>query len=318
MVSLSKHGCPIIPNAFGTGMTNKLMRICEYYFETLNNLQRSGVFFWLLIILVFSINACNGGTMQENDTVGDMKAVPESQWKGLSEKKIYFGHMSVGFNIIEGIKDVMKENPRIQLHLTETRDPAEFDKPVFAHSRIGENHDPISKIDALKEYLKNGIGRKADIVFLKFCFVDIVSGTDIQEVFSYYRDSIKEVKSIYPDVTFVHVTVPLTAVQSGPKAWIKKLIGKPVDGYADNIKRNEFNALMKKEYLGKEPLFDLAHIESSSFGGSNGRFTSGGRTYEAMNPVFTHDRGHLNSTGRKIVAQNLLMFLAGLTMGNSL
>jgi len=31
----------------------------------------------------------------------------------LSQKKIYFGHQSVGFNIIDGIKDIMKENPQI-------------------------------------------------------------------------------------------------------------------------------------------------------------------------------------------------------------
>ena len=46
-----------------------------------------------------------------------VKSVPESTWKKLSEKKIYFGHQSVGFNIIKGLEDILKENPQIKFTL---------------------------------------------------------------------------------------------------------------------------------------------------------------------------------------------------------
>ncbi len=44
-------------------------------------------------------------------TLPSIKGVPAETWQKLSQKKIYFGHQSVGNNIIDGIKDIMKENP---------------------------------------------------------------------------------------------------------------------------------------------------------------------------------------------------------------
>ena len=46
------------------------------------------------------------------------------------------------------MNDVMKNNQRVKLNIVETNEPSEFDKPLFAHSRVGENQDPISKNNA--------------------------------------------------------------------------------------------------------------------------------------------------------------------------
>jgi len=187
-----------------------------------------------------------------------------------------------------------------------------FGKPIFAHSRNGNNHDPKSKINAFAESVDRGIGNNADFTFFKFCFVDITANTDVHEVFTYYREKMKKLKDQYPKTIFIHVTVPLTTVQANLKAWLKKIMGRPVDGYADNIKRNEFNDLLRQEYEGKAPVFDLAKIESVTSNGKAASFTKDGKSFYAMNPEFTHDGGHLNETGRKIVAQSLLVFMAQL------
>lgn len=238
--------------------------------------------------------------------------ITDPTWKKLSEKRIYFGHMSVGFNIVEGLKDIMKENPRIDLQIVETSDPTMFEKPIFAHSRNGKNHDPKSKVDNFVFSIDHGIGNKADFAFFKFCFVDITATTDVKEVFTYYREKMKELKDEYPKTIFIHVTVPLTTVQRGSKAFIKKIIGRPIDGYADNGKRNEFNDLLRKEYEGKAPIFDLAKLESVKLDGGYVTFTKDGKSVFAMNPEFTSDGGHLNETGRKIIARSLLILLARL------
>jgi len=46
--------------------------------------------------------------------------VPKEYWAKLAEKKIFFGHKSVGYNIIDGIADVMSERDYIKSpqHLT--------------------------------------------------------------------------------------------------------------------------------------------------------------------------------------------------------
>ena len=56
-------------------------------------------------------------------------------------EKIYFGHQSVGFNIMAGVKDLMKGNPQIKLNIVETTNESDFKVGLFAHSRVGENED---------------------------------------------------------------------------------------------------------------------------------------------------------------------------------
>ena len=270
----------------------------------------SSLFFIPLIVFI----ACEGGKMPEKGvSLTSITNIPESTWKRLSEKGIYFGHQSVGYNILDGLKDVLKENPQIKLSIVETHDQAMFNKPVFAHSALGKNMDPLSKIDAFAEFMEQGIGSKADLAFFKFCFVDITADADVQNIFAHYKNMMGNLRDIYPKTSFIHITVPLTTIQTGSKAWIKKLIGRPIGGYSDNMKRNEFNDMLRKEYGGREPIFDLPNIESTYPSGKQESFTKDGLIYCAMVPQYTQDGGHLNEKGRKIVGQELLVLLAKLS-----
>ncbi len=97
------------------------------------------------------------------------------------------------------------------------------------------------------------------------------------------------------------------------KTWIKKIIGKKdIWEYDDNIKRNQYNQLLKEYYEGKEPVFDLAKIESTYPDGKRCTFEKDGKTYYSLVSEYTSDGGHLNEKGRKIVAEKLLVFLANL------
>jgi hypothetical protein len=242
-----------------------------------------------------------------------IKDVPEASWKSLEEKKIYFGHMSVGNNIVEGVQDLTKEFPFIRLTVVESNSPSSFDRPLFAHSSIGINEDPKSKIDDFVHLMDSGLGSKAEIAFFKLCYIDILSATDADDVFNRYKNAMGLLKKKYPKVTFVHVTAPLRLVQTGFLVPIKKIIGRPVGGYADNIKRSRYNELLRQEYKGKDPIFDLARIESTYPDGRRFEFDSGGKSYESLVADYTNDGGHLNEYGRKIVAAQLLVFLASLS-----
>ena len=72
------------------------------------------------------IISCDGGKMTEIVTHDKLENVPASSWKALSEKKIYFGHQSVGFNIMDGVADLMKEYPDIKLNIIETKESSNF------------------------------------------------------------------------------------------------------------------------------------------------------------------------------------------------
>ncbi len=260
------------------------------------------------------IGSCGGGEMKGKvEPAPLLKDIPLVTWEKLAGKTILFGHQSVGDNIIEGMAELLKENPRIKLLIKEPNRFLDFKGPVFAHFKIGKNEDPKSKIEDFSEILERGLGDRVDIAFFKLCYVDIrYDDSNIKDLFAYYRDTMRKMKEKYPKVVFVHVTVPLTARQTGLKAWIKKIIGRPIGGYEDNVKRQDFNDLLKAEYAGKEPLFDLAAVESTYPDGKRELFTKDGKAYPSLVRLFTDDGGHLNKTGRRKASEQLLVFLAKL------
>ena len=103
-------------------------------------------------------------------------------------------------------------------------------------------------------------------------------------------------------MTIVHFTEPLTSVQTGPKAWIKKIIGRTIGGVDDNIKRN-----------GKEPVFDIVRIQSTFPDGTRATLIRDGKTYHYLVPDYTYEGGHLNEKGGKTVVEQLLILLANLS-----
>lgn len=265
-----------------------------------------------LSLVFLTITGCSGGKMDSTNKVSfpSIKDIPAETWQKLSIQKIYFGHQSVGYNIIDGIKDVMRDNPSIKLQIVETSDPTALSEPIFAHSRVGKNSDPKSKIDGFALLMEQGLAEKADINFFKLCYVDITYATNVEQVFARYQDIMLALRKKYPKTTFVHVTTPLTTLQTGPKAWIKWIIGKPIAGVEDNIQREAYNQKLRNEYSGKEPVFDLAAIESTFPDGSRAVFEKNGKSYPRIVSEYTDDGGHLNEIGRKKVAEQLLILLA--------
>lgn len=270
------------------------------------------------LVIIISIStiliSCSEGKMPEkNITYDSLKDVPASTWKSLTQKKIYFGHQSVGFNIMDGVKDVIKEHPEIKLNIVETADQSNFKVGLFAHSRVGKNQDPKSKIDEFVRFLNSGIGKKADAAALKFCYVDVIAKTNVENFFADYSESIKQLKIKYPHMNFIHFTVPLKATETTWKTRLKKLFGKKeIWEYDENIKRNEYNKLLIEKYQGKEPVLDIAKIQSTFPDGTRCTFSKDGKTYYSMVPAYTYDGGHLNELGRKKVAEQFLLLLASL------
>jgi hypothetical protein len=231
-------------------------------------------------------------------------------WESVAKKKIYFGHMSVGFNILDGVRDLMREDGHARLEIVQTSDPTAFKRPIFAHSPIGKNAYPLTKIDEFRKIIESGVGDKADVAFFKFCFVDIEGGTNVPELIAAYDKTIEDLQARFPRLTIAVVTAPLTAVPTGFKTSLKKILGRGEPDKAANIKREAFNAHLREKY--GDHVFDLAALESTAPTGERVTFEADGKTYYAMEPSYTDDGGHLNSTGRKAVAAGLLRFLAGL------
>ena len=261
------------------------------------------------IAIVVAMIACSGS---QDSAMSGIADISTSDLEQLAAKKIYFGHQSVGADIIKGMQELLSEDGRISPRFTETKTATDFSAPVFAHFYVGENTRPIYKIEDFTATLTSGIGEDADITFLKLCYVDFDDDTDVKRIFDTYVAASTEIQALYPDITIVHLTAPLTTLQTGLKAWIKKLLKMEVGGIGENIKRQEYNEMLRAKYLGKESFFDIAKIESTKPNGSRTRAIFDGKEYYTLVENYTSDGGHLNETGRRLVAAELIRYLAKL------
>jgi hypothetical protein len=228
----------------------------------------------------------------------------------LPARRIFFGHQSVGRDIIEGIGEVLRGVGARGLVFVETRDPDAATGPGFLHATLGRNDDPLGKIRDFDTLMREGMADAVDMAFMKLCYVDIRADTDVEEIFRVYRDTMAGLKASYPHTIFVNLTVPLVTREKGVTSLVKRVLGRPLRGYADNVARERLNRLLRSEYEGKEPLFDLARFESTRPDGSRAAFDTRGGRYYAMEETYSDDGGHLNGTGRRFVAERLLVYLA--------
>lgn len=267
---------------------------------------------FLIVLGVFLITSCREAGMEIGQAdLSRLDEISSDRWEVLSQKKIFFGHKSVGANIIQGLEEVMARKPSVRLNIRETTDPADFSNPVFAHSSIGRNKAPLSKIEAFRDIMESGVGQAADIALFKFCFVDFDHETDIESIFKSYVALVDDLGSRFPGLKVVTFTVPLLSKPVGIKTRLKKLLGRLPWYEEENIKRNLFNDMLRARFQGSL-FFDLAAVESRLSETTKATFRTGGKDYELLNRALTDDGGHLNATGRRLVAIELLRALSSL------
>jgi hypothetical protein len=236
--------------------------------------------------------------------------------KTIAKTRIFFGHQSVGNNIIEGIKSLHNKNSSDSINFIELPAENPLTPPFFLHKRIGKNRDPKNKCDEFK-IVVNDLAREIDIAILKFCYIDISAKTDVEELFNYYKQTVSEIRKQNTHVTIIHTTVPLISKSGGDKSkknqvitYIKRVLGQLPSFDADNIKRNEYNNLLR-EYFKTEPIIDIAKAEAFHDSDKEVSFCHRKKNYQCMYNGYTNDGGHLNKLGQKKVAENFVKVLAG-------
>jgi hypothetical protein len=255
---------------------------------------------WGLAALAGMLAGCGSqrSIVPDNQLQSDLDAV--------RRVRIYFGHQSVGRNILDGVERLSQQAKAPVTIVAVGSNPAA--DAWFAESYLGRNGEPASKCDAFREELDRLDGR-VDIALMKFCFVDFDGEIQPGDVFQKYSSTIEGLKQRYSGVVFVHATAPLHVSGSGVKQWIRDALGRGDVSRPANLKRAEFNDLLRKRYKD-EPIFDIAAVESTESGGGRRSFTMGGRTAYSLAPEYSSDGGHLNAAGSAVAARELLRTLA--------
>ncbi|QBX54626.1 hypothetical protein EXE58_03505 [Nocardioides seonyuensis] len=253
-----------------------------------------------------------GAVVWERPAEGAPFRTPEAtdaDLERVAASKVFFGHKSVGFNILDALPSVYESEGAAAPTVVESTEPPSA--PALVHTEIGENGDPLGKIANFDRIMREGMADAVDVAVLKLCYVDLRSGeVDVDEVFTAYRDTLAALSRDYPDTAFVAVTSPLTQ-ERGPRAKLNAAIGR-ADRYGPehNALRERFNTLVRAEYTEPGALFDLAAVQSTDASGERVAYSRDGMTYYSMDDDYAKDPGHLNSSGGAVAASALVAVLA--------
>ncbi len=212
-----------------------------------------------------------------------MDAALKADLLAVSTARVYFGHQSVGRNILDGI---------------------------LLHSRVGRNEQPATKCEDFRRILDQELRGNVDVALFKFCYVDFSDTSDVSAIFDVYARTLDELKRRYPKIVFVHVTAPLRTVDRGPGVWIRERLGRRNRGKHANVRRG----LLTKRYSA-DPVFDLAASMSTHPDGRRESFRMNGAAWHALVPDYTDDGGHLHAAGRTHVAAAFVRAIAAAVRG---
>ena len=106
----------------------------------------------------------------------------------------------------------------------------------------------------------------------------------------------------------------LSFVKASPnsKANFKILAEANILSDKDNVNRNIYNELLRKEFGFQKTCFDIAAIESLDKNGNECFIEDKGKKYPILCPQYSTDGGHLNEEGKLYIAEELLLFLSEL------
>jgi hypothetical protein len=257
-----------------------------------------------LVTAAFLALAATLGTAKAGEVDANLRAELER----VAHERIFLGHQSVGMNLLEGIQ-ALASSAGVPIRVTQVNAASAVEPAMLGHAFVPENGKPLKKLQSF-EQLMGPATAGVDVALVKFCFVDFNADTDAKALFAAYRGTIDGLRARNPRTVFVHVTAPLTTVEGGPKALLKRLIGRPLYGTVENARREEYNTLIRQAYEGREPVFDLARIESTNPDGTAATAQWQGGIVPALAQVYTDDGGHLNQMGKLRAARGLISVLA--------
>lgn len=224
----------------------------------------------------------------------------------ISQRKIFFGHQSVGAEVLQGL-GALAEGLAVPINIVETRRIEALGGPCLAHALIGRNCDAVSKLNDFAALLDGGLGSDLDLAMAKLCYVDVTRSTDTGELARRHENLFNALAGRYPDLRIVPVTVPLTTGFFGLRGKAAKFLGRTDPAEPDNRARTRYNDSLRTRHAESGQLYDLASVESNTISRDHGE---GGTP--SLSPELTSDGGHLNQRGRKLAAIELVRTLGRL------
>lgn len=226
--------------------------------------------------------------------------------------RVFFGHQSVGADMLAGLKQLRGATAGVPDIVEVAEHGPTQSSLVLVHGRLGTNGDPGSKLVAFQQSLNSPELASVDVAILKFCYVDLTTMAAAKSLVSAYGPFMDALAERHSRLRIAHCTIPLRRLPNGPYASLRRSLGHRHPQHDANLAREWFNDRIRSDHLGRGNLFDLALLESTRRDGRRCLHEVGGDRIPSLAPEWTSDGGHLNESGRKMVANAFLKFLSAL------
>jgi hypothetical protein len=240
--------------------------------------------------------------------MGDMTSATLADLDDLITRRVFFGHQSVGGNILDGLRDLLRESGR-NWPIAALDDSPARDGGALIHARVGKNEHPLTKCDDFRRIVDEGLAGRVDVAVLKFCYIDVRADADVVALCDRYRATLEDLARRHASTVFVPVTVPLRHAEGGPGVFVREMLGRPNHAKLTNLARQRFNDWLRQGWT-ISPVFDLAASEATRPDGGRETFSYQGSTGDNLVAAYTDDGGHLNAAGRRAVATDFVRTLA--------
>ena len=138
------------------------------------------------------------------------------RWDALSQKRIFFGHKSVGVNIIEGLEEVMARRPGIKLRYPRDHRPGRFLGPGIRPLSHREEQGPSFEDRGVPG--DHGKRRRPERRTSPFSS-SVLSTSTMRPIstslFKSYVELVEDLEKRFPDLKIVTFTVPLLSKPVG-------------------------------------------------------------------------------------------------------
>ena len=238
----------------------------------------------------------------------DPLAVLRANLQRVAAQRVLMVHGRCGTCLLDGVR-ALSQQAGIAVQIQALSNAAEVGPGTLGHVKLDQNAGPAAKLLGFEAAL-NTQASGLDVAMLAFDTTDFGAQTDGKALFAQYRAAVERLRAQSPGLRFVHITAPLTAVDSGPLARLLRLLGQAPHGIVENSNRDDYNELLRQTFQGREPVFDLALLQSTLTDGTVWNSDWQGRTVPALVPAYTDDDVHLNPAGQQRGARSLIALLA--------
>lgn len=239
--------------------------------------------------------------------MNDFSQISAGLWIALSRRTMHFGHQGVGGDVIEGLQALLAARPDIGLRVA---CGASFPAPgVFNSFHVGAGALAEPLAAAFLEGSRSELGPDP-VLMIEYGELVVAADPDVDTLLDRYQQAVAALRARHPQAVIVHVTLPLS-IDSKMRNFVSILRGQPMQRER-NALRTRYNALLRAAYAGKEPVYDLAAVQSTRSDGTVEYVHADGERVYALAPEWALKGGRLNAAGRRRAAEDLLATLASL------